>query len=171
MTRIVFRAVNVGLVVSVAAGIALLTSSGSHAIVLDVYLLCLGGVLLLALVRTTRLHAEPERSSAFDRALAAMRAPAPEPDESTLVRELELSTYNTFHFHARLRPLLRDIAAHRLRARYGVELDAEPGRAREFVATEAWEVVRPDRPPPDDRLAAGPTAAELRMLVDELEAI
>lgn len=171
MTRITFRAIKVGLAVTAAAGLALLTSSGNHALVLDVYVLCMGGVLLLALVRTTRLHAEPQRSSQFEQALAAMRAPPPEPGESTLVRDLELSTFNTFHFHARVRPLLRDIAAERLRSRYGVELDAEPGRARELVGTAAWEVVRPDRPPPEDRLAAGPTAAELRVLVDELEAI
>ena len=87
------------------------------------------------------------------------------------MREVELSTYNAFHFHARLRPLLRDVAAHRLRSRYGVELDAEPARARELVAAEAWEVVNPERPPPADRMASGPTLDELRIVVDELEAI
>jgi hypothetical protein len=98
------------------------------------------------------------------------RAPA-ESAQPALVREVELSTYNAFHFYARLRPLLRDVAAHRLRSRYGVELDAEPGRARELVASEAWEVVRPDLEPPADRLGSGPTVGELRVLVDELEAI
>jgi hypothetical protein len=100
-----------------------------------------------------------------------MRRKPVDAGESALVRELELSTYNTFHFHARLRPLLRDVAAHRLRSKYGVELDLEPLRARELVGKEAWDVVRPDREPPADRLAAGPTAAELRMIVEELEAI
>jgi hypothetical protein len=100
-----------------------------------------------------------------------MRRPPAETGELTLVRELELSTYNAFHFHARLRPLLRDIAAHRLRSRYGVALDAEAPRARELVGREAWEVVRPDRPPPADRMAAGPTVAELELVVAELEAL
>jgi hypothetical protein len=139
--------------------------------VLDVYLLCLGGVILLALVRTTRAHSPAARASPFDQALAAMRKAPPESGEPTLVRDLELSTYNAFHLHARVRPLLRDVAAHRLRARYGVELDAEPGRARELVGAAAWELVRPDRPPPDDRLAAGPRMGELAVVVDELEAI
>jgi hypothetical protein len=67
--------------------------------------------------------------------------------------------------------LLRDVAAHRLRSRYGVELEAEPARARELVGAAAWDVVRPDRPPPSDRMAAGPTVAELRVVVDELEAV
>jgi hypothetical protein len=66
---------------------------------------------------------------------------------------------------------LREVAAHRLRARYGVELDAEPARAHELVGAAAWELVRPDRPPPADRLSTGPTLGELRTVIDELEAI
>jgi hypothetical protein len=171
MNRITARAVRWGLVVTAAAGIAALAGSGVNAIVLDVYLLCIGAVVLLALVRVTRASAAMPRNSAFDAALAAMGRTPAESGELTLVRELELSRSNAFHFHARLRPLLHDIAAHRLRAHYGVELDAEAVRARELVGREAWEVVRPDRPPPVDRMAPGPTLAELDAVVDELEAL
>jgi hypothetical protein len=171
MNRITFRAVKVGLIVSAAAAVAALASSGGHAIVLDVYLLCIGGVLLLAFVRTTRARAPAARPSPFDAALNAMRRPPAESGELTLVRELELSTYNAFHLHARVRPVLREIAAYRLLTRYGVELDAEPVRARELVGAAAWELVRPDRPPPTDRLAAGPAPRELRVVIEELEAI
>jgi hypothetical protein len=171
MSWITFRALKVGLVVSAAAGVAAVASSGARAIVLDVYLLCLGGVLLLALVRVTRERGPAARASAFDAALAEMRRPPAESGEPALVRELELSTYSAFHLHARLRPVLREVAAHRLRARYGVELEAEPGRARELVGAAAWELVRPDRPPPADRLSTGPALAELGVVVDELGAI
>jgi hypothetical protein len=171
VNRIRARAVKWGLVVTAAAVIAVVASSGANAIVLDVYLLCIGAVVLLALVRTTRAGEPTQRASQFDGALAAMRRAPAESGEPVLVREIELSTYNGFHFYARLRPLLRDIAAHRLRSRYGVELDAEPARARELVGSEAWNVVRPDRQPPEDRLAIGPTVGELRVVVDELEAI
>jgi hypothetical protein len=171
MNRIRARAIKWGLVVTAGAAIAAALSSGAHAIVLDVYLLCIGAVILLALVRTTRAQASSERTSPFDAALAAMRKTPVESGEAALAREVELSTYTAFHFYARLRPLLRDIAAHRLRSRYGVELDAEPGRARELVGREAWAVVRPDLQPPRDRLATGPTVEDLRVLVDELEAI
>jgi hypothetical protein len=171
MSWITARALKVGLVVSAAAGAAAVASSGGHAIVLDVYLLCMGGVLLLALVRVTRERAPAAAASRFDAALAAMRRPPGESGEPALIRDVELSTYSAFHLHARLRPVLRDVAAHRLRARYGVELDAEPARARELVGATAWELVRPDRPPPADRLSTGPTLADLRLVVDELEAI
>ena len=171
MNRITVRAVKVGLTVSAAAGIAALASSGGHAIVLDVYLLCIGGVLLLALVRATRARAPSVRGSQLDAALAAMRRSPPDTGELTLVRDLELSTYSAFHLHTRVRPVLRDVAAHRLRTRYGVELDAEPTRARELVGAACWELVRPDRQPPENRLAVGPSVPELRLVVDELEAI
>jgi hypothetical protein len=160
-----------GVVVTAAAGVAAIASSGAHAIVLDVYLLCIGAVLLLALVRSTRAQASAQRTSPFDAALAAMRRTPAELGEPALVRELELSTYNAFHFYARLRLLFRDVAAHRLRSRYGIELDVEPARARELVGNEAWDVVRPDRQPPPDRMASGPTLDELRVVADELEAI
>jgi hypothetical protein len=171
VNRITWRAIKVGLAVSAAAGIVALASSGAHALLLDIYLLCMGAVILLALVRATRAQAPPTRGSEFDRALTAMRRRPGDSGEPTLVRELELSTYNAFHLHARVRPVLRDIAAHRLRTRYGVELDAEAGRARELIGAHAWELVRPDRPAPQDRLGRGPTLAELKLVVEELEAI
>jgi hypothetical protein len=171
VNRIAARAVKAGLTVSAAAGIALLASSRGHALVLDIYLLCMGGVLLLALVRATRARAPWAPESRFDAALAEMRRAPPDSGEPALARELELSTYSAFHLHTRVRPVFRDVAAHRLRTRYGVELDAEPGRARELVGAAVWDVVRPDRPPPADRLARGPSVTELRLVVDELEAI
>jgi hypothetical protein len=169
--RITLRAVKVGLAVSAAAAALALTTSGGHALLLDVYLLCMSAVVLLALVRATRAQATAREASQFERAFAAMRRRTLESGEPLLAREIELSTFNAFHLHVRLRPVLRDVAAHRLRTRYGVDLDAEPARARELVGTAAWELVRPERPPPDDRLAHGPSLAELERVVDELEEI
>jgi hypothetical protein len=171
MNRVTARALKVALVVSLAAGIAASASSEVRALVLDIYVLCIGGVLLLALVRVTRARAPAGRDSQFDAALAAMRRVPPDTGEPALIRDIELSTYSAFHLHTRVRPVLRDIAAHRLRTRYGVELDAEPVRARELLGTAIWDVVRPDRPPPRDRLAPGPNVRQLRTLVQELEAI
>jgi len=169
--RIVSRAVKVGLTVTGAVGIALFASSGLRLIFLDVYLLAMGGVFLLALVRTTRAKAPAGGASQFDRALAAMRGGRPESGELTLARDIELSTISAFHLHVRLRPLLREIASHRLLKSYGVDLAAEPARARELVGASAWELVRPDRPPPADRLAPGPSASSLREVVTELERV
>ena len=167
--RIVARAVKVGLAVSAGAAVAALASSGAHALVLDVYLLALGGVLLLALVRATRARAPLARVSSYERALADLRLRRPDSGEPAIARDIELSAANAMHFHTRLRPVLREIAAHRLRSRYGVDLDAEPARARELLASAAWDVVRPDRPTPADRLGRGPSPADVRRIVEELE--
>jgi hypothetical protein len=171
MKTITGRAVRVGLVVTLAAIVAAFTAGGAFELVLDVYLLSLGGVVMLALVRATRAQTPPYRASQYERALAAMRAGPPDPAELSLTRDLELSTSSAFHLHARVRPLLREIAAHRLLVRYGVMLDGEAARARELVGASAWELVRPDRPPPRDRLSAGPPIGELRKVVEQLEAI
>jgi len=171
VTTIVIRAVKVALVVSVVIGVAAFFSTGLRTLLLDVYLLAMGGVLLLALVRTTRVKAPPGRASTFDQALAKMRRRPADSGALALARDLDLSTMSAFHLHVRLRPLLREIAAHRLRRNYGVDLDLEPERARELVGAQAWELVRPLRPPPADRLAQGPQVSYLREVVTELEGI
>ena len=71
---------------------------------------------------------------------------------------------NPLDLHRRLRPLLRQIAAHRLTLRHGVALDAGDGHARRLLGDEAWELLRPDRELPDER--RGP-----RLGVHEIEAI
>jgi hypothetical protein len=163
------RAILVGGLVTLGALFGLFASTGMRARVLDAYLVALGAVLMLMLVRTLRALLAERSPSRFDSALATMRSTAPPNRGLTLERDVELSRLNGFHFHMRLRPVLREIAALRLRRRYGVELDREPARARELVPSAAWEVVRPDRRPPQDRLASGPSLASLREVVSELE--
>ena len=171
MRWIAGRAVKVGLAVSAGFGIAALATSGLHAIFLDVYLLALAGVLLLALVRVTQAKALAPRRSQLELALLEMRRARPDHGKLGLVRDLELSFLSAMHLHVRLRPVIREIAVHRLRRHYGIDLDAEPARARELVGASPWELVRPDRPSPADRLATGPTLAQLREVVADLERI
>jgi hypothetical protein len=169
VSAVVFRAVKVGLLLTIAGGLALSFTSGLRTVLLDAYLVAIGGVLLLALVRTTRVQAPAGGPSSFDRALANMRRHPTDSGDLTLVRDLDLSIISALHLHLRVRPLLREIAAHRLRAHYGVDLDGEAARARELVGPAAWEVVRPDRAPPGDRLSAGPPLAYFREVTAELE--
>jgi len=172
MTSIAARALKVGFVFSIAVGVTALAVSGARSILLEVYLLGMGGVLLLALVRTTREGEPFADSSDFDHALAEMSRRHPsDSGELTLVRDIKQSRSSALHLHVRLRPILREIAAHRLWMRFGVDLDREQERARELIGPNAWELVRPDRLPPNDRLAPGPASAELRIVVDELERI
>jgi hypothetical protein len=170
MSWILARAVKVGFAFSVAVGVTALAVSGARSILLDVYFLGMGGVLLLALVRITREG--QSIPSDFDRAVGELsrRHPA-DSGELALVRDIKQSTISALHLHVRLRPVLREIAVHRLWMRFGVDLDREQARARDLVGANAWELVRPDRPPPGDRLATGPALADLHVVVDELERI
>ncbi|HEU5278566.1 MAG TPA: hypothetical protein VFU26_06655 [Gaiellaceae bacterium] len=171
MRWIVTRAVKVGLAVSVAIGITAIASPGLGSVLVDAYLVALGGVLLLALLRATIVLAPWQEGSEFERTLAGMRRRRPEVTELGFARDLESSTLNDFHLHRRLRPVLQEIAAHRLLTRYGVDLAAEPARARELVGPTAWELVRPERPSPENRRAPGPSLSHLRRVVAELERI
>lgn len=169
MKSIVKRALVVGALVTAGAAAALLFTSGARARILDVYVVVLAAVVMLALFRAIRLAARP-RASAFDHALLRLRAPAaPKPAEVPEERDVVLSRLNAFHYYIRVRPVLREIADHRLRSRFGVDLEREPERARELVPSRAWEVVRPDALPPSDRLARGPSVDGQREVLEELE--
>jgi hypothetical protein len=168
---IIRRAVGVGALVTVGAAAALIFTSGTHARILDIYVVAIAAVVMLALFRIIRLAAPPRRS-AFDQALARLRASSsPPPPEIPEEREVVLSRLNAFHYYIRVRPVLREYAAHRLRSRFGIDLEREAERARELVRSRAWAIVRPDALPPADRLARGPSLDEQRRVIEELEEI
>ena len=91
-------------------------------------------------------------------------------DREHLDRVVSAATSHAGDVHLRLRPILREIAADGLRRR-GVELDAQPQAAQELLAPETWELVRPDRPRPDDAFARGLAPARLDAVLDDLEAL
>jgi hypothetical protein len=172
MNWVVRRALKLGLAFSAAIGFAALALSGLRDALLEIYLLGIGGVLLLALVRTTSERGPATAASDFDRAVGDMSRRYPsDSGELSLVHDVQQSVASTFHLHMRLRPILREIAAHRLSMRFGVDLDRDHERARELIGSEAWELVRQERPPPRDRLAPGPPASQLNRVVEELERI
>lgn len=132
----------------------------------DVYVLFLGGLILLGLVVLTGRSGE-DRDSPFDPARRPRRRP-PEvlPELDRLGRELSLGTQSAFDYHVRLRPVLREIADARLSARGQRLEDVE-----QLLGPEAWDLIRPDRPPPEDRHGPGADPAAVRRFVDALERI
>jgi hypothetical protein len=72
--------------------------------------------------------------------------------------------------HSRLRPMLQEIAAVRLRRR-GVDLERAPDDARTLLGEELWELVRPDRPLPADLHGKGISLEQLSEMVARLEAM
>jgi hypothetical protein len=111
-------------------------------------------------------------ASAFERALRRKPSKAGRPDELTrLEDQVRLATVAALDTHRRLRPALREAAGHRLRVRHGVDLEADPRRARELLGEEAWELVRPVERPPTDRFAPGVSPARLGRVLDAIEAL
>jgi hypothetical protein len=156
---------------TVGVVLALLLAGSSHGLALLAYVLFLGALALAALVG--RLKAELPVAARFERLLAREPpAVAPVAQFETISRTLSVAGSNQVELHHRLRPLVREIALARLSRGHGVALEHEPERAREIVGDgRVWELVRPDREPPDDRLARGWSRRELAELLDELEAI
>jgi hypothetical protein len=128
--------------------------------------------LLAALVAAGAVRAlsealPPARRGRRHRTTPATQEPA---DFARIDRAVASGTASAGDLHLRLRPIVREVAIDGLRRR-GVELDADPARAREMLAPETWEIVRPDRPPPADAFARGLPPAQLDLVLDDLEAL
>jgi hypothetical protein len=111
--------------------------------------------------------------------LPRARAPAPPPAGSTdelgkdvdrVERVLAMASTHAGEAHWRLRPMVREIAAAGLR-RHGIDLDDDADRARALLAPVTWELVRPERPRPEDPFAPGLGRAATQAIVDDLESL
>jgi len=145
---------------------------GRRHVALDAFVLYLGALGLAAAGRATRAASPQIQAPEFGDGLDAHGPKRHRPAElERLEREVHLSLGSSFHLHHRLRPLLREVAGHRLLMRHGIDLDSRPDAAAAILGDAAWEWLRPDRPEPRNRWASGPPLAELRALVDAIERI
>jgi hypothetical protein len=151
--------------------VLVLAFPGQRRTFIGVYELALGAMAVGALVSSFRtLHPENWTRSPFDR----VHEP---PARSERIDELDridrlvvLGGANAFDLHYRLRPLLRQLAAERLAARYGIDLEGDPDRARPLLGEELWELVRPGREV-GRRSGPGLPPDSLARVVDALEAV
>lgn len=128
---------------------------------------------LLALVLALRRSLGNSEPSPFEEALRGPRRRSPERVQqlAQLEREVGLGIANAFDLHHRLRPTLRETADGLLAARRGIDLGTQAERARGALGEDAWEIVRDDRPAPDDRVARGVELASLDRVISALEAL
>jgi len=156
--------------VTLALAIALAIRPVPTERILAAYVLGLAALSLASLVRTVAARQDSRRPSAFEHALERKRPSVVRPPELVLVeRDIVLGGANAGHLDARLRPLLRDVAATRLAARHSVDLDRQPEAARRLLGDDAWEIVRPDLEQTEDPYAPGLPLARLRRIVGALE--
>ena len=150
---------------------ARVVAPGRHELELDVYLLVVGGVVLLAVMSWLRKVVPAEGESALEEALFEKSPEPPRIAElDRLEREVYMGAARSFDLHYRLRPVVREIAAGRL-DRHGLRLDSGSDAVRELVGEELWELIGPDRAPPSNRQAAGPGVERVRRTVERLETL
>ena len=88
-----------------------------------------------------------------------------------LEQEVALGAAGSFDLHHHLRPRLRALTGELLTTRRRLSLDDDTAQAREALGEETWELVRSERPPPEDRLARGIEPEALNRVVTSLERI
>ena len=143
---------------------------GRLALAIRIYALVVCGVALvlaLSALRRTYPRARPLRPRAA-RSAARRRPP---PSLGRIEHEAALGVAGAFDLHFRLAPRLRSIAAGLLASRRRLTLAADLDAASGILGPEAWELVREDRPTPEDRLARGLPTADLRRVVESLESV
>lgn len=168
MTRVVRSvawAAGIGVVPLV---LALIFLPGRRELALDLFLLLVAAGAVIALVRALSGVAPraPRRRVGRPRRVSQRLAELDRTERAVL-----LSASTAFDLHYRLRPILREVAAQRLATRRGLSLDVETEASRAVVGETTWELVRPDREPPELRFAPGIAAPQLREVVAVLERI
>ena len=133
------------------------------------------GVLALRAVLGFSLEAgEPPIGSPFSRPtrLAPLRQRARRrkrrgPKATAVDHLVDSATSQASGFHFRLRPVLRDVADQRLRSHHGIGID--DAAAAPLLGAVAHDLLRHDRPAPDDRRSAGIAPAVLADVLTTLE--
>ena len=148
--------------------LALIFLPGRRELALDLCLLLIAAGAIVALVRALAGLAPraPARRVSQPPGVAQRLAELDRTERAVL-----LSASTAFDLHYRLRPILREIAAQRLSTRRGLGLDTDTEASRAVVGETTWELVRPDREPPELRFAPGIAAPQLREVVAVLERI
>ncbi len=123
---------------------------------LGIWVVLSTAIVLFVLARQAGESPWPTRAPRFEQALRRRKPASQQPEELLRMdREIVLGSADADHAHRRLLPLLRGTAAARIAARHGFELERRPDAARALLGEDVWELLRPDRPEPRDRHAAG----------------
>jgi len=163
------RAVAVGAAATVALVVALALAGSDRGLAVYAYVLLLGAIALL--VVGVRLRSLPATVPLADLLIVPKERRDDRRQLDVLIRRLVGGESSEFELHHDLRPLVQQIAGARLARHHGVDLERSPDRARLLVGARVWELVRPEREPPQRRFQPGWPTGELVALVEELEAI
>jgi hypothetical protein len=170
MTAIVLRLAGALVLTAVAAGAVVALGLASLEDTAGAALLAAAALGLLAAVRAVHEAVPPVRPQLFERSLRRRVEPFGRPADLTRLEvDLAFGAESASQLHSRVVPLLRQIASSRLASRHGVDLGHRPDAAHALLGDDAWELVRPDRPAPEDLLARGLPLRRVAETVSRLE--
>ena len=168
--RAIARPASLALVLGALAGGLLLVMPGRASLVVHIWLVATMAVALGGVLRAL-LRLVPQGGSGFDAAFARVERGRARPATlARMERVVALASGTAFDVHYRLRPAVRPLAAGLLAAR-GVDVERDPRTAEAMVGADAWELIRPDRAPPENRGAPGLPLASIERMVAALERI
>lgn len=167
MRRDLYGAVRALALPTAALLVVVVFAPGRSELALRIYALVVAGaVVVLALLALARAFPAETR---LDLRVARRRPLERPPSLARVQNEVVLGVASSVDLHYRLVPRLSRIASGLLTSRRNVSLATGQGRARAVLDDETWELVRPDRSAPQDRLTTGIPARELGRVVDALE--
>ncbi len=150
-------------VATVAIVLVITTEPGFRSVALHVYVIVVGTLVMGVVVAAARAALPRRPRSPFAAALTRAGDPGPaRPDQlARIEREVTLGVATAHDLETKLLPELREIARCRL--------ERAGRRPSPETLGRWWELLRPDRPPPEDKFAPGIPESELRALVTDLE--
>lgn len=152
------------------ATVGLVIALGLHPVatsrILAAYVLALTALGVELMTRVLSSRSVTGQPSEFEQALRREPQARTRPtDLLRIERELSLGVASAGHLHTRLLPLLREAASTRL----GFDVHRHPARAHSALGDETWELLRPDRPVPEDRHGAGAPLRKVEHCIETLE--
>ena len=162
------------LALATVAAIAGLIVFGQHSsIVLRIYFATIGLFIEIQAVRNFFTYAFGDEVATASRGRTRRDTlPNWPSDLFELEARVSLAKASAFDYNTRLRPLLREMTAQRLAARWNIDLASQPSAARAHVRDALWAELQ-DAPADDrdPRFVHGPSLARIRNLITDLEAI
>ena len=151
------------LLIGPALLVAYAVSGLSGVLIVSIVLVLVHAVLSRTALMTLRAHHVAGRSKpvpdGWAKALAAVN------------NEVPTSAHRLREFDHSLRPRLERAMSFRLLANHAIDCQGDPERAKRAVGATVWGWLDPRRPVEQSRTLPGPSQAEIREIVDRLEAL
>lgn len=157
-------------VITLLAGLAVVLTPVPWALAVRAWMVALGMVIATVLIGTVLAsHPRLVVPAVRLRRPAAVTVGRP-PGLEEIERAIDFGSWNRSDLQHRLRPILVEVAEHRLGSRRGIDLQRQPEGARAVLGEDLWSLLSADGPEASGR-GPGVPVRVLRSAIEALEAI